>query len=98
MLLIKGHIKMAKQNSTTCSFCGAKSSPDKIMFNGDLLIIPDIRFDYNEPRYIGFGYVKGRLMSVIYTERMPDVIRIISFRKANNREQRNYEKHKNRLG
>lgn len=70
----------------------------KIMFNGDLLIIPDIRFDYNEPRYIGFGYVKGRLMSVIYTERMPDVIRIISFRKANNREQRNYEKHKNRLG
>ena len=30
---------MAKQNSTTCSFCGAKSSPDKIMFNGDGALI-----------------------------------------------------------
>ncbi len=26
---------MAKQNSNNCSFCGAKPSPDKIMFNGD---------------------------------------------------------------
>lgn len=39
MLLIKGYNKMAKQNSTTCSFCGAKSSPDKIMFNGDGALI-----------------------------------------------------------
>ncbi len=30
---------MAKQNFTTCSFCGAKSSPDKIMFNGDGALI-----------------------------------------------------------
>lgn len=30
---------MAKQNSTICSFCGAKSSPDKIMFNGDGALI-----------------------------------------------------------
>ena len=70
----------------------------KLMFYNDLLVIPDVRFDYNEPRFIGFGYVNGRLMNVVYTERLPDIIRIISFRKANNREKRNYETYKNRLG
>lgn len=70
----------------------------KSMFNDDLLVIPDNGVDYQEHRYIGFGYVNGRLMNVIYTERLPDIIRIISFRKANSREQRNYEKYKNQLG
>lgn len=70
----------------------------KFMFENDLLIIPDIRFDYSEPRFIGFGYVNGRLMNVVYTGRLPDIIRIISFSKVNNREKRNYETYKNRLG
>lgn len=70
----------------------------KSMFNHDLLVIPDTRVKYQEHRYIGFGYVQGRLMNVVYTERLPDIIRIISFRKANSREQRSYEKYKNRLG
>lgn len=69
-----------------------------VMFANDLLVIPDMRFDYNEPRFIGFGYVNDRLMNVVYTERLPDIIRIISFRKANSREKRIYELHKNQLG
>ena len=36
-----------------------------VMFANDLLVIPDMRFDYNEPRFIGFGYVNGRLMNVV---------------------------------
>ena len=64
----------------------------KQLFNNDLLIIPDIRFNYTENRYIGYGFIDGRLMVVVYTERLPDIIRIISFRKANKREQQTYKK------
>lgn len=64
----------------------------KQLFNNDLLIIPDIRFNYIENRYIGYGFIDGRLMVVVYTERLPDIIRIISFRKANKREQQTYKK------
>ncbi|MDQ5920414.1 MAG: uncharacterized protein QG673_470 [Pseudomonadota bacterium] len=62
------------------------------LFNNNLLVIPDERFNYRELRFIGYGYVNGRLMNVIYTERLPNIIRIISFRKANSREKRLYEK------
>ena len=65
----------------------------KQLFNNDLLIIPDIRFNYIENRYIGYGFIDGRLMVVVYTERLPDIIRIISFRKANKREQQTYKKY-----
>lgn len=64
----------------------------KQLFNNDLLIIPDIRFNYIENRYIGYGFIDDRLMVVVYTERLPDIIRIISFRKANKREQQTYKK------
>ena len=64
----------------------------KQLFNNDLLIIPDIRFNYIENRYIGYSFIDGRLMVVVYTERLPDIIRIISFRKANKREQQTYKK------
>jgi uncharacterized DUF497 family protein len=64
----------------------------KQLFNNDLLIIPEIRFNYIENRYIGYGFIDGRLMVVVYTERLPDIIRIISFRKANKREQQTYKK------
>lgn len=68
------------------------------MFDGPMLTKPDTRKDYSEIRQIGFGYVQGRLMTVAFTEREPDIIRIISFRKANQREQTLFEKEiKNRL-
>lgn len=61
------------------------------LFNNDLLSVPDLRFDYTESRYTGYGKIDGRLMVVVYTERLPDIIRIISFRKANDREQKIYK-------
>jgi uncharacterized DUF497 family protein len=64
----------------------------KELFSNDLLIIPDIRQVYLENRFIGYGYSNNRLMCVVYTERLPDIIRIISFRKANNREEKLYKK------
>ena len=61
------------------------------MFDSPMLVLPDTRKDYREDRYIGVGTMKGRVMVVAYTERRPDVIRIISFRKANSREQKRYQ-------
>lgn len=68
----------------------------KELFSEDLLVVPDLRFKYHELRYIGYGILDNRLMVVVYTERLPDIIRIISFRKGNDRENKIYKK--NQLG
>jgi uncharacterized DUF497 family protein len=69
------------------------------MFKSPMLVKPDSRKDYGEVRYIGFGYVQRRLMAVVFTKQVPGIIRIISFRKANKREQARFEKAiTNRLG
>ena len=64
----------------------------ELFVNGTLWRLEDTRNEYNEIRYIGFGYVYGRLMNIVYTKRKPNVTRIISFRKANQREVSAYEK------
>ena len=53
------------------------------------LIAHDNRFDYGEERMITMGHIDNRLHVIVYTER-EDVIRIISARKANKREQERY--------
>lgn len=62
------------------------------LWNRLMLTIEDTRTDYNELRLIGMGLLKKRVMVVVFTERQPDIIRIISFRKANRREIEYYEK------
>ena len=64
----------------------------ELFVNGTLWRLEDTRNEYNETKYVGFGYAIGRLMNIVYTKRKPNVIRIISFRKANQREVRAYEK------
>lgn len=54
-----------------------------------LLATPDDRKDYGEKRMIGFALIGERLYCVVYTDR-DDVRRIISLRKANNREKMLY--------
>lgn len=61
------------------------------IFKSPMLIIPDTRRDYGENRYIGLGYIKHRLMVLVFTERESNIIRIISLRKANNREQTKFD-------
>jgi len=61
------------------------------MFGNPMLVGADTRKDYGEPRKIGFGFIRGRLMVVAFTEREPDSIRIISARKANRREETYYQ-------
>jgi len=61
------------------------------MFASLMLVASDFRRDYGETRKIGFGFIRGRLMAVAFTEREPNSIRIISARKANTREEAHYQ-------
>ena len=59
------------------------------LFNGDFLERIDDRRDYGEIRFRCLGEVNGRIYVVIYTWRNGNR-RIISVRKANGKEQREY--------
>lgn len=51
----------------------------------------DKRKDYGENRIKALGFIGDRLHSLVFTERGDD-IRVISLRKANQRERKKYEK------
>lgn len=69
------------------------------LFTGGMVIALDRRIDYGEARFIGFGVLKQRVMAVVFSRRKPNLIPIISLRKANRREQKQYEQSvKDRLG
>jgi len=53
----------------------------------------DLRFSYPEPRRVSVGYIGARLHVVCHTP-IEGGIRVISFRKANDREKRKYEEEK----
>lgn len=56
-------------------------------------ILVDNRKDYGETRYRAFGFLGERLHALVFTETKVG-IRVISFRKANKREERRYEQAK----
>jgi len=61
------------------------------MFSGPILVRPDTREDYGEKRWIGVGMVRGRVAFVVFAEHPQETIRIISLRKADHEERRDYE-------
>lgn len=62
------------------------------VFDGTEFTMPDDRKDYGEARYNTFGRFDGRLVSVTWTIR-EGMRRIISMRKANEREQARYRRY-----
>lgn len=56
----------------------------------DRMVRQDSRYSYGEDRYQLIGRIEGRLFVLVYTPRN-DVMRIISARKANQREVKLYE-------
>jgi uncharacterized protein len=50
---------------------------------------PDTRRDYHELREIGYVLIGDRLYCVVFTQR-GDTMHVISLRKTNNREKRDY--------
>lgn len=62
------------------------------LLEGDKLVFPDDRQDYGEVRFIAMGFICNRVMVAVYTERSPGITRVISLRKANNREKEKFER------
>jgi uncharacterized DUF497 family protein len=57
----------------------------------DALVEIDSRKEYGETRYVALGLYQGRLHVICFTE-TADGIRVISFRKANDREVQRHAK------
>jgi len=62
-----------------------------LVFNGPLLIRLDTREDYGESRWQGTGMLNGRVVVVVFTERRLNTIRLISLRKADKDETKDFE-------
>ncbi|MBF0268439.1 MAG: BrnT family toxin [Alphaproteobacteria bacterium] len=63
----------------------------KVLADPSRLEILDVRFDYAEERFIVYGNVLGRIYVCVFAER-GRTRRIISVRKANERETSRYDK------
>ena len=59
------------------------------VFDGPALTVEDDREDYGEVRLITIGFLDGRMVVIVWTQRGA-ARRIISLRKANEREQKSY--------
>lgn len=59
------------------------------VFEGAHLTVEDDRQDYGEPRFITLGHLDGRMVVVAWTPR-GSARRVVSMRKANERERRSY--------
>ncbi len=71
------------------------------MFNGlnPLLVKLDAKREYGEDSFIGVGFIKGRVMVMVFAEPKPDAVRVVSLRKAKKHEQEEFAKAiRNRLG
>jgi uncharacterized DUF497 family protein len=61
----------------------------KLLQWSSVMVKPDTRKDYKKLREIGYGLIGERLYCVVFVRRA-DVFHIISLRKANSREVRDY--------
>ena len=68
-----------------------------LVFAGPHFTIPDDRQDYGEPRYLTFGLLRGRTVTLVWTPR-DDARRVISMRYASERERARFDKHLGRPG
>ncbi len=66
-----------------------------LVFNNDAFVVEDPHDDYDdddETRYILQGMLYEYIVIIVFTIRNEEMIRIISMRKANKREQKGYVK------
>jgi len=80
------------KNRTNVRKHGFNFAEAEEMFRGSLLVRPDTREDYDEKRWIGIGMIQSRVAFVAFVELPDDAIRILSLRKANHEERKEYEK------
>jgi uncharacterized DUF497 family protein len=63
----------------------------RVMFNAAMRVREDTRKAYPERRFVGYNIIEGRWMVVVFCCPAPELTRIISFRKANDRETKKLE-------
>lgn len=56
-----------------------------------MAVFEDQRYDYGENRFVALGLLRNRVVVCVYAIKKNETVRIISFRKANNREIKYYE-------
>lgn len=61
-----------------------------LAFTDDAFVIEDPHDDYDETRYILQGMLEQFIVIIVFTVRNEEIIRLISMRKANKREQESY--------
>ncbi len=79
-----------RKNQSNVEKHGVNFEDAKELFDSKLYEYEDTRINYGEKRMIGYGFIHGKLMAVAYAPRH-NVIRLISFRRANSREEVLYE-------
>ena len=80
----------ANKNSSNIEKHGFDFSDAESVFENPHFIFEDIRQDYGEKRLTVIGWIKSRLVVLIYTKRN-EYRRIISLRKANEREKNKFQ-------
>ena len=61
------------------------------VFAGPMLQLRAEQQDYGEDRFIGLGLLQSLVVVVVWTRREPDIIRIISMRKATQDEKQRFQ-------
>lgn len=79
----------AKRNDTLAHRGLDMARADEI-FVGNIVTIEDDRMDYGEKRFITVGLLDARMVILVWTPR-GSARRIVSMRKANEREQKTYQ-------
>lgn len=77
------------KRQTTLETRGLDMAQAGEVFEGVHISVEDDRRDYGETRYITIGFLDGRMVVVAWTPR-GSASRVISMRKANEREQKAY--------
>ncbi|MBP6440071.1 MAG: BrnT family toxin [Caldilineaceae bacterium] len=50
----------------------------RALFDKEHAIVLDDRFDYEAPRFMAFGLLRGEVVAVVFVDRSNDAIRFIS--------------------
>jgi len=86
-----------KKNQFSYEKHGLSFEDTELVFASKTISFVDDREDYGEERFVTLGELKNRLVVVVHTQRN-FVTRIISMRKANEREKKIYFKRLKEIG
>ena len=87
-----------KKSKSNLEKHGLSFEDAELIFLSQTITFIDDRHDYHEQRFITLGTLGGRVVVVVHTVRGEEVIRIISMRKANEREKKIYYQRLKALG